>query len=99
MGLVVLGDTYSPGWVASVDGRTTPVYEAYGVVRAVQVPAGRHRIVFEYRPRSVLLGVTCGGMGLLALLACLAASYRPRRSAGGQASPEPADGQFETAVL
>ncbi len=74
-GLVVLGETFSPGWVASVDSKPAQVYEAYGVVSAVQVPAGRHRVVFVYQPRSVHLGLLLASLGLVAFSACVAFTF------------------------
>lgn len=55
-GMVILADTYAPGWSATVDGQPTPIYEAYTLVRGVVAPAGAHTIDLVYRPRSVLLG-------------------------------------------
>jgi hypothetical protein len=49
-GVLVLHDTYYPGWIAEVDGRETPIMRAEVLFRAVEVPAGRHRIVFRFAP-------------------------------------------------
>jgi uncharacterized membrane protein YfhO len=54
--MVILSDTFFPGWLASVDGRDTPIHEAYGFLRGVVVPGGLHTLEFRYRPRSVFLG-------------------------------------------
>ena len=54
--MVIAGETYSPGWQATVDGRRVRIYEAYSALRGVVVDAGRHRIEMRYRPKSVLLG-------------------------------------------
>jgi hypothetical protein len=65
--LVVAGDAWYPGWRARVDGERRPVQEL-DAVRAVQVPAGRHRIEFFYRPVSVYwgAGLTLAGLALTA---------------------------------
>jgi hypothetical protein len=55
-GLLVLADAYAAGWRARVDGRAAPVLPANFLFRGVPVPAGRHRVRFEYRPRSVTAG-------------------------------------------
>jgi hypothetical protein len=68
-GMVNLSDTWFPGWKATVDGRETPVYETYGVLRGVVVDAGRHRIEFTYRPATVLWGGLLTFAGLLGMLA------------------------------
>ena len=64
-GLLILADTYTPGWRATVDGSPTRILEAYGVMRGLRVPGGHHRVELSYRPRSVLFG---GAMTLLGFL-------------------------------
>lgn len=49
-GFVVLNDLWHPWWFAEVDGADVPVERANVLFRAVEVPAGRHRIVFEFHP-------------------------------------------------
>jgi Bacterial membrane protein YfhO len=68
-GMVILGDTYGPGWTATVDGQTTRVAEAYTFLRGVAVDVGRHRVELRYRPKSVYLGVALTGLGALAAIA------------------------------
>ena len=65
-GMVILADSYYPGWQATVDGRSAPIWEAYGAIRGVVVPAGDHQVEFRFRPGSVYLGA---GLFLLGLLA------------------------------
>jgi uncharacterized membrane protein YfhO len=62
-GMVILSDTWFPGWVATVDGKRATIERAYGVVRGVVVEAGTHTIEMRYRPMSVYIGA------LLSLLA------------------------------
>jgi hypothetical protein len=49
-GWLVLNDPYQPWWRAEIDGRAAPLLRANGIVRAVPVPAGRHRVRFVFRP-------------------------------------------------
>jgi uncharacterized membrane protein YfhO len=63
-GFVVLSDTYRPGWTAAVDGREAAIWRAQSAFRAVEVPAGKHQVVFRYRPGSLRLGAA---LSLLAL--------------------------------
>jgi hypothetical protein len=51
-GVVVLHDLYYPGWEASVDGHQQPILRANLLFRGVEVPAGRHRVTFTFRPLS-----------------------------------------------
>jgi hypothetical protein len=66
-GVLVLTDTYYPGWHARVDGATRQILRANGLFRAVVVPAGRHEVVFEYRPESLRLGAAVSLVSLVIL--------------------------------
>jgi hypothetical protein len=68
--LLVVRDAFAPGWSASVDGRTVPVLRADGRHRAVAIPAGRSRVVLEYRPPRRLAGLALS-LGAAVLLAGL----------------------------
>jgi len=76
-GLLVLADSYYPGWRADIDGEPAPIFATNHLFRGVPVPAGRHRVVFRYRPRSVVLGAVASGLGI-AVLAGLALTARRR---------------------
>lgn len=49
-GWVVLNDVWQPWWRAFLDSNEVPLLRANVLFRAVEVPAGRHRIVFEFAP-------------------------------------------------
>ena len=49
-GFVLLNSAWHPWWRATVDGKSTDILKANVLFRAVQVPAGRHRIRFEFEP-------------------------------------------------
>lgn len=51
-GLLVLNDAWHPWWTAEVDGKETEVLRANVLFRAVEVPAGRHFVRFEFKPFS-----------------------------------------------
>jgi hypothetical protein len=63
--LVVLAESYDPGWQVTVDGRPARLLRANGLFRGVSVPAGRHQVVFRYRPAPVILGALVSGVALL----------------------------------
>ena len=75
---LVLADTFDPGWSATVDGRAAPIRPAWLTFRAVYLPAGRHAVVFRYRPAGFAAGLT---ISLLGLLAAGALMLWPGRSA------------------
>jgi uncharacterized membrane protein YfhO len=48
--VLVLHDTYYPGWLAEVDGRSASILRAFVLFRGVEVPAGTHRVTFRFAP-------------------------------------------------
>lgn len=79
-GLVVIADTWYPGWSATVDGAPAALHPADLAFRALAVPAGTHRIELRYRPRSLQLGAALLLLGALACLGLL----RARRGGGAR---------------
>lgn len=65
-GLLVLTDTYYPGWKAFVNGRSTTIKATDLLFRGVEVPAGRSTVVFAYQPSNFRLGMLGPPTGLLA---------------------------------
>lgn len=59
-----LSDTYYPGWRAYVDGRETKIYRANLAFRAIEVPKGRHTVVFRYVPMSFYIGLVLTLIGI-----------------------------------
>jgi hypothetical protein len=60
-----LSDTYYPGWRAYVDGKETKIYRANLAFRAVEVPKGKHTVVFKYVPMSFYIGLCLTIFGIL----------------------------------
>jgi hypothetical protein len=56
-GLVVLADSWHPGWQATLDGQVADVLRVNTLLRGIFTPPGRHRIVFSYRPASFRIGL------------------------------------------
>ena len=52
-GVAVFSEIYYPGWTATIDGQPVEVARVNYVLRALRIPAGRHEIVFSFRPASV----------------------------------------------
>lgn len=54
--LLLLTDTWYPGWEARVDGHPVEVLRADGALRAVPLTGGAHRVEMLFRPRSLWRG-------------------------------------------
>ncbi len=77
-GFLILGDTYYPGWRATVDGQRTPVYRADYLLRGVYVPAGQHTIRFSFLPTDFVAGASVSGLTLLVAMGLLWWTWRAR---------------------
>ena len=56
-GLLVVGNTWMPGWSARVDSVPTPVYRGNGWQQVVPIgAAGRHEVVLRYEPPGLATG-------------------------------------------
>ena len=52
-GLLVLHDSYYPGWIAEVDGKSVPIRRTDMLFRGIEVPAGNHHVTFRFVPFSL----------------------------------------------
>lgn len=46
--IFVLSEPWLPPWRAWIDGQTTRIYQAYGLIQAILIPAGIHSVRFVY---------------------------------------------------
>ncbi len=82
-GLAVFSEMYyADGWNAYIDGKKTPHIRVDYVLRALEIPAGNHRIDFKFEPEVVQKGSTIAlysSAGMLLLIA-LGLYYERRKS-------------------
>jgi hypothetical protein len=71
---------YQPGWKATIDGNPAPHFRADWILRAMLIPAGEHRIEFDFRSEGYVTVSYVSAIGsflmLLLLLAGIGYSIR-----------------------
>ena len=77
--LLVLRDSWYPGWRATVDGQPTPIYRVNGCFRGVLVPRGKHIVRFAYRPWIVYIS---GTVSILVTMLLVLVAFLPKKGAG-----------------
>ena len=81
--LLVVSDTFFPGWKVFVDGKKEKVLHANYHFRAVTLPPGSHQVEFVYDPWSFKLGVLGS---LIGIIGCF--FFGLKQKAGFRLSPE-----------
>lgn len=81
-GFLFLSDQDYPGWTATVNGLPADIQRANYAFRLVRVPAGSSLVVFEYRPRPLLVGavVSAATVLVLCLIPVIGWGLRARRA-------------------
>lgn len=70
-GMVVLSEVYYPGWTATIDGEPAEIGRADYVLRAMNIPAGKHEVVMTYAPTSIQTTETIAYASLALLILML----------------------------
>lgn len=77
-GVLLLNDRYHPDWDVTIDGKPAEVLRANFIMRAVQVPAGQHEIVWRYQPNLNAFYVSLAAM-ILAAACCVTLAVLTRK--------------------
>jgi len=81
-GVLVMRNSYTPSWRATVDGRPAPVLRANGRHQAVALPGGQHEVRVFYDPPFLRSGRAITLMAALLCGAVLARRAGPRAARG-----------------
>lgn len=99
-GYLVLTDSDSPGWEATVNGQPADIYRANYAFRAIPLGPGRHQIEMVYRPRSLIVGaVATGGALLVVVLIALTGHRLARRTGAFPGLPDLVENRWLPALL
>lgn len=79
--IVVLTDAFYPGWRAYVDDKPATVFRANSLFRAVEVPPGRHQVVFRFHSNSLFWGMVVSLASAALVVGLLVTETIRRRSA------------------
>ena len=79
--LLVLTESYYPGWRAFIDGEEVPILLTNLMFQGIVSPAGEHRIEFRFEPDSVRIGQVISVASVI--LAALLLALGRRRSTRG----------------
>jgi hypothetical protein len=84
-GVVVFSEVYYPGWTATVDGQPVEVGRVNYVLRAINIKGGNHKVVLEFRPKTISTTEAIAYSSLVALVIAIAVSlfltYRKKKEA------------------
>ncbi len=86
--MVAVSESFHPGWRASIDGRPAEVLRVNGDFFGCVVEPGKHRVVFEFRPRSLQYGTILSWLGVAATGVCFAIGMRTRRAHANVLPPD-----------
>ncbi|MFP6605973.1 MAG: hypothetical protein VCC19_05310 [Myxococcota bacterium] len=91
-GMLVLADSFYPGWVATVEGVRHEILPANHLFRGVLLPAGTHRVRFEYDPWTFPVGAGASACALVAIAFLVRRGQRgPELPASSRSDSIPAD--------
>ncbi|MCC6142496.1 MAG: YfhO family protein [Candidatus Hydrogenedentes bacterium] len=90
--VLVVTDSYFPGWHAYLDGDRVEMFPAYTIFRGVVLPAGKHTITMRYEPWTFRVGMAASiatlAIGGGIILVSMFRGRRPNAQPAGADSAE-----------
>lgn len=78
--ILLLTDSFYPGWKVTIDGVVSELMRANYSFRAIAVPPGKHDIIFRYVPKTFLISVLISSISLAFLEVMSLLGYPRKRS-------------------
>ncbi|MFX0138129.1 MAG: YfhO family protein [Candidatus Hodarchaeota archaeon] len=76
---LILSEIYYPkGWLAKIDDQMTKIYQVNHLLRGIKVPAGKHEIVFEFRPETYFTCLAFLWVGNISILSLIFLGLYPK---------------------
>jgi hypothetical protein len=69
--LMVISNSYDPGWTATLNGATTPIFKADWILQGVYVPAGDSDVALRYNAPGWRIGLSVSTASILLLLSVI----------------------------
>lgn len=95
-GVLLLNDRWDPGWRVTVDGKPAGLLRANHLMRGVEVAAGRHEVIFEFRLPLTSLWISLPTLFVALVLGVIVSVHTMRGGSGRSLSP--AQGSVGAAV-
>jgi hypothetical protein len=86
-GLLLLSDTFYPGWEATVDGQEAKIHRVNFAHRGVMLTPGDHKVEFRFRSESFRWGFALSCLGVAILVVGALVLRRKPNAASGPATP------------
>ncbi len=69
--LLFASEVFYPAWKASLDGHKTEIHKTNFLFRGIEIPEGRHEVVFKYESSALKKGMIISSVILLAVIALI----------------------------
>jgi|GEM_PF-1291072 len=85
---LITSEIMFPGWQAKIDGCKTRIHKLKKFFRSVELTAGKHKVVFYYRPSSFYAGIAISVSGLAVLIFLAVLSFIKNTGDSADSKPD-----------